>query len=169
LRLLPSLTASAIFGLLVALAILAGYHRWFHSAGWLAAGETQIRRKVLAFGLRTPAQFAAVGIFYSVFHSLLEEYYWRWFVFGRLRRLLPIGRAIFLASLAFAAHHGIVLGNYFGGFSPVTWLLTFGVALGGAAWCEIYRRSGSLLGPWLSHAMVDAAIFAVGFAMVHHG
>ena len=118
--------------------------------------------------LRTPAQFAAAGIFYALVHSLLEEYYWRWFVFGQLRRLLPLGQSTALASLAFAAHHWIVLGSYFGRFSPVTWLMTFAVAVGGAVWCGIYHRSHSLLGPWLSHALVDAAIFAVGFAIIRH-
>ena len=88
--------------------------------------------------------------------------------FNEEERLIPVW-SIVLASLAFAAHHAIVLGSYFGGSSPVTWLLTFAVALGGAVWCGIYQRSGSLLGPWLSHVLVDAAIFAVGFAMVRHG
>ena len=29
----------------------------------------------------------------------------------------------------------------------------------GAAWAWIYHRSGSLLGPWLSHLLIDAGIF----------
>jgi membrane protease YdiL (CAAX protease family) len=161
-----SIAVGAVFGLLVATAILAGYLGWLHSAVWFAAAEAQIRRKALAFGLRTPLQFAAVGIFYALVHSGLEEYYWRWFVFGQLRRLLPLGGATALASLAFAAHHWIVLGVYFGAFSPICCLMTFAVAVGGAIWCGLYHRSGSLLGPWLSHALVDAAIFAVGLAVI---
>jgi membrane protease YdiL (CAAX protease family) len=167
-RLPYSIGVGAVFGLLVAAAILAGYYGWLQSSGWFTAAETAIGQKALAFGLRTPAQFAAVGIFYALVHSLLEEYYWRWFVFGQLRRLLPLGQSTALASLAFAAHHWIVLGSYFGRFSPVTWLMTFAVAVGGAVWCGIYHRSHSLLGPWLSHALVDAAIFAVGFAIIRH-
>jgi membrane protease YdiL (CAAX protease family) len=161
-----SIAVGAVFGLLVAAAILAGYLGWLHSAGWFAAAEAQIRRKALAFGLRTPLQFAAVGIFYALVHSGLEEYYWRWFVFGQLRRLLPLGGATALASLAFAAHHWIVLGVYFGAFSPICWLMTIAVAAGGAVWCGLYHRSGSLLGPWLGHALIDAAIFAVGLAVI---
>ena len=115
-RLSTSIAIGAVFGLLVAMAILAGYFGWLHTTGWFAAAEAAIRRKVLAFGLRSPAQFAAAGIFYALVHSLLEEYYWRWFVFGQLRRFLSLYAATALASLAFAAHHWIVLGVYFGGF-----------------------------------------------------
>jgi hypothetical protein len=30
----------------------------------------------------------------------------------------------------------------------------------------LYRRSGSLYGPWLSHLLVDAAIFWIGYDLV---
>ena len=69
-------------------------------------------------------------------------------------------------SLAFALHHVIVLAFYFGWRSPATVAFSLGVALGGAVWAWIYHRSGSLLGPWLSHAVVDAAIFAVGYQLL---
>jgi hypothetical protein len=32
--------------------------------------------------------------------------------------------------------------------------------------CWLYRRSGSLLGPWLGHLLVDALIFTVGWDLV---
>jgi membrane protease YdiL (CAAX protease family) len=40
------------------------------------------------------------------------------------------------------------------------------VAAGGAVWAWVYHRSGSLLGPWLSHMLVDAGIFLVGYQML---
>jgi membrane protease YdiL (CAAX protease family) len=44
--------------------------------------------------------------------------------------------------------------------------LSLGVAVGGAVWARLYDRSGSLLGPWLSHLLVDAAIFFVGYELL---
>ena len=44
-----------------------------------------------------------------------------------------------------------------------------GVAVGGGVWCWIYQRSHSLLGPWLSHALIDAAIFVVGYRLIAAG
>jgi membrane protease YdiL (CAAX protease family) len=41
-----------------------------------------------------------------------------------------------------------------------------GIAIGGAAWAWVYDRSKSLYGPWLSHLIVDAAIFWIGFDLV---
>jgi membrane protease YdiL (CAAX protease family) len=64
------------------------------------------------------------------------------------------------------AHHTIVIGKYFGGFSIMTVLLSLAVATGGIIWAWLYERSGSLLGPWLSHALVDAGLMAVGYDLV---
>jgi uncharacterized protein len=47
--------------------------------------------------------------------------------------------------------------------SPWTWLFSLSVAVGGAFWAWLYQRTGSLYGPWLSHLLVDAAIFLVGY------
>jgi hypothetical protein len=162
------LVAGLGFGAAACVALLLGYHAWLGPAGYLAALGPKIAEKTARFGVTGPAGFLVMGAFYSVVHSLLEEYYWRWFVFGRLRQLLPLWPAILLASLAFMAHHVIVLGTYLGWLSPATWLFSLGVALGGAAWCWIYHTSGSLLGPWISHLLVDAAIFLVGYDLARH-
>ena len=79
------------------------------------------------FHSNTPAVFFAMAAFISVLHSLLEEYYWRWFVFGRLERYLPVTAAIAISSLAFMAHHVFVLAYYFPGRF---WIATVPFSLG---------------------------------------
>ena len=151
-------------------------------------------------------KYIALGAFYAVCHSFLEEYYWRWFVFRRLhllwsprspreregeapaepvagtvsagaspshRRFLlaaqdattPVASAVVVSSLAFMTHHVILLATYFGWGSPWTYFFSACVAVGGALWAWLYERTGSLYGPWLSHVVVDAAIFVVGYDM----
>lgn len=154
------------FGLAVATAMLAVYHNWLKSTDFFTAAEGQMREKIAGFQLTEPWKFVALGVFYSLFHSLLEEYYWRWFVFGQLSRMTPVWVAVTVSSLGFMAHHVIVLATYFGLASPVTWIFSLGIAAGGAFWAWLYHRSGSLLGPWLGHLLVDAAIFAVGYEIV---
>ena len=61
-------------------------------------------------------KYVALAVFYALVHSLLEEYYWRWFVFGQLRALVAPTLAIVLSSLAFAAHHVILLYVYLPGY-----------------------------------------------------
>lgn len=153
------------FGLLAAASIWSGYHFIMSGTTSFNSAEEKIREKVADVGLMLPWKYIAVGAFYTLFHSLLEEYYWRWFVFGRMRNWMTVPSAIPISSLAFMAHHVLLLGLFFGWTSPLVWLFSFGVMVGGAFWAWLYNRSGSLWGPWLSHALIDAAIFVVGYQL----
>ncbi|MBL9124574.1 MAG: CPBP family intramembrane metalloprotease [Planctomycetaceae bacterium] len=155
-----------VLGLVITAAMLFAYQSLLTHTPWLDAPIEQIRAKVAEMGLNTPLRFAALALFYSVIHSFLEEYYWRWYVFGELRRFTGDAAAIGLSSLGFMAHHVIVLGLYFGESWWLTVLLSLSVAVGGGLWAWLYRRSGSLVGPWLSHALVDAGIMAIGYLMI---
>jgi membrane protease YdiL (CAAX protease family) len=132
----------------------------------LAVAEPHIRAKVAGFGINSLWKYAALGAFYSLIHSLLEEYYWRWFVFGQLRRFGNVPIAAVVSGLGFMSHHVLVLGKFFGFANPATYLLSACIAAGGVVWAWLYHRSGSLLGPWLSHLLVDAAIFGIGYHVV---
>jgi len=158
--------AGVAFGALVLGLALVAYHQWFRAEPFLAAAAGTAREKVLGFGADTPSKYAALGAFYSLAHSFLEEYYWRWFVFGQLRRRLALGPAILVSSLGFAAHHVVLLSTFLGPAPWVTFLFSLAVAVGGAFWAWLYARHGSLWGPWLSHSLVDVAIFLVGYDLV---
>lgn len=161
------LVLAVSFGLLVAGAMLGLYFFWLKPAGFFAGPVTEeVKEKLKGFGITSLAAYAVLAVFYSLVHSLLEEYYWRWFVFGRLRNLTPLTAAVAISSVGFAAHHVLLLAKYFGWDSPATWLFSAGVAIGGAVWAVVYQRSKSLLGPWLSHLLVDAAIFAIGYDLM---
>jgi len=170
LRLARPSTAGVAGGLAFGVAVLVGmlllYFSWLKPAGFLTAAVEPIMMKATAIGMDTPARFILGGMLLSTVHSLLEEYYWRWFLFGGMRRFMPVAAAVILSSLAFAAHHVILLAVFFHGWSLATILFSICVAVGGAAWAWIYHRSGSLLGPWLSHLLIDAAIFVVGYDLV---
>jgi membrane protease YdiL (CAAX protease family) len=160
------LLIGAAFGAVVAAGMFALYWGWLKPNGEFDAPAAEVREKVKSFGVHSLFAFILLGLFYSTLHSLLEEYYWRWFVFGRLDRWLAPAAAIGISGLAFAAHHVLVLQQYFGLESPLTWLFAAAVAIGGAAWAGLYRYSGSLYSTWLSHAIVDAAIFVIGYDLV---
>jgi membrane protease YdiL (CAAX protease family) len=71
-----------------------------------------------------------------------------------------------VSSVGFTAHHVILLAVFFGWDSMATWLFSFGICAGGAVWALIYERSKSIYSPWLSHLIVDTAIFAIGYDLV---
>jgi membrane protease YdiL (CAAX protease family) len=127
-----------------------------------------IREKITGFEIDSAAKYAALAIFYVLFHSLLEEYYWRWFVFRQLRQLSPLWPAMIGSALAFTAHHVIVLNQYFQGVPWLIALFSAAVAIGGAVWAWLFERANSLLAPWLSHALIDAGIFWIGYDLIRH-
>jgi len=154
------------FGAAVFLAMLAVYAFVMKPAGLFVGPAAEVQEKGAQLGWDALPVYIAMSCMYSIVHSLFEEYYWRWFVFGRLRRQTGLGPAIAISSLGFMAHHVIVLGTYFGWLSLSAWLCSLGVAIGGAVWAWLYNRSGSLLGPWVSHALIDAAIFTIGYDLL---
>jgi membrane protease YdiL (CAAX protease family) len=155
------------FGLLVNAAMIGLYYGWLRDSGWLAGTPERIYAKLRDFHVASASDYVLLGAFLSLLHSGLEEYYWRWFVFGGMRRYLPFAAAAVLAGLAFMAHHVVILVVY---FPNHLWTLaipfSLGVAVGGIVWAWLYERSGSLIAPWLSHALVDAGILWIGYEMV---
>lgn len=156
------LVEGAAFGAAMFVAAMIVYHGWLKPGGTLESAGPAIARKVTRFGIEGLGAFVALGVFYSVVHAFLEEYYWRWFVFGRLEGLVGYGKAALVSSIGFTAHHVLVLSVYFGG-SWATVLFCLAVTVGGLVWAWMLHRHGSLWGPWLSHLAIDAAIFVVGY------
>ena len=155
-----------LFGLAVAVASWLVFRYVLTGSPMFVEASEQIRAKVASFGIDSVTKYVALGVFYSLAHSFLEEYYWRWFVFGQLRRLVRLWPAIVVSSLGFMAHHVLVLSLYFGWWTWPTLLFSATVAIGGAFWAWLYDRTGSLVGPWLSHLLADAGIFFIGFQLV---
>jgi len=164
-----SLTVGALFGLTVAAGMAVLYFFVLKPSNLLIEPITAVRAKIQSFGVSSPPVYLLLAIFYSAIHSLLEEYYWRWFVFGQLMRFCRLPIAIAVSSIGFAAHHVLVLGLYFGYSGPAaifTLLFTVAIVIGGAFLAWLYGASQSLSSPWLSHAIVDAAIFGIGYTIL---
>ncbi len=114
---LPTPTTSGLgiglaLGAAIGASMLAAYFLWLAPAGDLADIAPKVREKLSEFQIDTPGKLIAMGLFYSLLHSLLEEYYWRWFAFGRLRSLMSVRAAIAISSVGFMGHHAIVLWKY---------------------------------------------------------
>ena len=163
--LVPNLLfGGAVVGLMMGL-----YWLWLNPTGYLSAESPagrEIIDKVRGFGISSIWGYAALGAFYALVHSGLEEYYWRWFVFGQSREKMSLAAAITVSSLGFMLHHVILLGVYFDWALLPTALFSLAVAIGGVVWAWLYHRSGSLFGPWMGHLLIDAGIFLVGYDVV---
>ncbi len=159
----PGLGLGIGFGVLVAASMVVLF--------WLVIGPSEagvrltgmVKEKIDSMGLASVGTYAAMGVFYTVFHSFMEEYYWRWFVYDLSKRFYSRTIANVLSSVGFAAHHVIVLAFFFGWDSPWTYLISVSIAVGGVVWAWMYERDGTLWSAWVSHAIVDAGIFTLGY------
>ncbi|MGI6400678.1 MAG: CPBP family intramembrane glutamic endopeptidase [Thermoguttaceae bacterium] len=159
-----------IFGLAVALVIFfVGRHFIIHGGAFEPLVDklsAELTMRLEGFGITSVGPYLLLFFFYSLCHSGLEEYYWRWFAFSRLAEKGTWLQAALLTNLAFMLHHIVLLGVYFGYGSLLTWLCSFGVAVGGFVWQWLYRKYDSIYGAWVSHGFIDAGIFALGFYML---
>ncbi len=154
------------FGLAVGGAMLGIYYGFLRDHPLLQHTPEKLRAKVTGLGCNEPMAFLALAVFLSTLHSLGEEYYWRWFVFGELRPWMPHGLAIFVGGLAFMAHHVVILTVYFPGRFWLAALFSLGVAIGGWFWNWLYDRTGSVYPGWVGHALIDGAIMVIGFDLI---
>jgi membrane protease YdiL (CAAX protease family) len=158
-----------LFGVVVAAGIGGLYAVWLRGHPLIAEAPAKIHAILVRMHVETPGHFLMLAAALAIGHSLLEEYYWRWFVYFGLRRLLPFWPALLVGCAGFMAHHVILLAVYFPGPTAFVVLVvpfSLAVAVGGAFWSWLYERSGSFYAPWLSHLIVDAALMAVGYDLV---
>jgi membrane protease YdiL (CAAX protease family) len=72
--------------------------------------------------------------------------------------------AVILAGLIFTAHHVIVLKAYFEW--DITLLASAGIFMGGCAWSALYLRYRSIWPGYVSHVIVDVAVFVIGWDLI---
>lgn len=113
------------------------------------------------------SQFILFGLLISMLHSFLEEYYWRWFVFGHLHRFMKSKLlAHVVGAFGFAAHHIVVTTQFFDG--AMGWIFGIAVGVGGGIWSWLMIRHRSLIGAWISHIIVDLTLMSIGYWLIFH-
>ena len=60
----------------------------------------------------------------------------------------------------------VILTAFFGWTSPAAYVFSLCVAIGGIFWAWLYARSQNLYSIWVSHLMIDAGIFVIGYDLI---
>ncbi len=162
----PAIVQGLLFGIAVLVGALAIYYGFMKGSAVYFYLKSKVFAKVQGFGLNSLWAYGALAAFYSLAHSAMEEYYWRWFVYKRLTRTLPDSYAIAISAVGFMAHHVVVMVVFMGLTSPLAYLHSLAVAIGGAYWAWLYGRSGNFVAVWLSHATIDLAMFVIGYDLL---
>ena len=108
-----------------------------------------------------------LGMFYWIFiNSLLEEYVFRWFITIKSSEFFGSDtiRIIFSAAM-FTLHHAIAL-YLFGFIWSQILIACFGLLSAAAIWSWLYIRFRSIWICWLSHAICDVVVFAIGYTIL---
>ena len=155
-----------VSGLVIGILAIAVFQWVLLPMGVMNSAKESEQEKLRILGADSPIVLLAIALFYALIHSGFEEFYWRGFVFRGLREHLGDTASICISSLGFMSHHVLVLGKLFGYGTAMTFLLALCVPVGGMIWAVFYQRCGSLIPGWISHAVVDAAIFVVAYRLV---
>lgn len=153
------------FGTLVVVGMFSIYFLWIANSEIAPRLIAMVKEKVADMGINSTWKYVAMGIFYALCHSFLEEYYWRWFVFDMLQHVVSTPVAMVVSSLGFMAHHVILLGFFFN-WQWLTYPLSFSIAIGGMFWAWQFHQTGKLRASWISHMIVDAGIFSLGYFLI---
>jgi len=154
------LATGAAVGLGLSAAIAVGY--------WAVIGymidPAAVRQAAVSMELASPARFLTAAIGWTLVNSVVEEYVYRWFILRELRALMSDAAAVVGSAAIFTVHHVVSMNAY---LDPLPTLLgSVGVFLGGAIWSGLYLRYGSIWPGWISHALVDVAVFVAGWHLL---
>ncbi|MAE60635.1 MAG: CPBP family intramembrane metalloprotease [Planctomycetaceae bacterium] len=151
------LAVGASLGIAISIMIIGAY--LLIGQNWI--DQAVVSKKAEDLGLNRVVLYVAGCVYWITINSLLEEYVYRWFIFRQCEVLLRHGGAAMLVSAAcFTLHHVFALNAWFDW--KITLAGSIGVFIGGAVWSWCYQRYRSIWSPYISHAIVDIAVFAIG-------
>ncbi|MBQ7012790.1 MAG: CPBP family intramembrane metalloprotease [Oscillospiraceae bacterium] len=152
--LLPLLLGGGVFG--VILAAYAIFRNVFDFSG-IAASLSQnagVSRE----------NFMFVALYISFANSLLEEFFFRGFLFVNLKESLSRRWAYLISAFAFAMYHVAMMIGWFS-FLPF-FLCMIGLAAGGMIFAYMNEKQGSVYASWLVHMCANFAINTIGFLLM---
>jgi membrane protease YdiL (CAAX protease family) len=151
---------AAFLGIIMGSIILAVYF----TLGRYLIEPDAVKDMAVSVGLDDRHTYLAGAAYWILINSVLEEYVWRWFVVEKCKSLLPANAAILVSALCFTIHHIIAMGVYFNGL--LVSVASVGIFIAGVTWSACYNRYRSIWPGYLSHAIVDVAVFAIGYILI---
>lgn len=109
--------------------------------------------------------FIYVAVYISFVNSLLEEFFFRGFVFLSLKRFTSRKFAYLLSSVSFSLYHVAIILNWFNIFIFI--LILIGLAIAGLLFDWLNEKNGNIYNSWLVHMFANFAINSIGIFMFY--
>ena len=110
----------------------------------------------------TKENFLYVSLYISFVNSLLEEFFFRGFLFENLREKPKLAHGF--SAMMFSAYHAAMMIGWFSVW--LTLLVLAGLFIGGIIFNRLNQRGGCLYVSWLTHMFANFAINAIGFILL---
>ena len=104
------------------------------------------------------------GLYMSFVNSLLEEFFFRGFIFLNLKKIGYRRIGYLASSLLFAIYH---IANFQNWFSPLLYILAIaGLFIGGTIFNLLDDRDNTFFNSWFVHICADLAIVLIGYMIL---
>lgn len=107
--------------------------------------------------------FLFVALYISFVNSLLEEFFFRVFIYHYIRQWISQGQAMFFSASAFALYHMAIMDSW---FSPLLFtLLIISLLVAGYLFLWINDKTESFYTSWIVHMFANFSINTIGFIL----
>ena len=131
----------------------------------IRAGARNVSEKLQNLGVElTVPSYVLFAAYLSFVNAAMEEYYWRWFIYGNLRKRMKKWIANVVVAVGFVLHHLIVTLQFFRWEMAI--FLCACIGIGSILWGWLYDRQGSVVGAYVCHILIDIAIMLIGYQIV---
>ncbi len=113
----------------------------------------------------TKDNFLFVSLYISFANSLLEEFFFRGFLFTNLKRSSGAAVAYGISALAFGLYHVAMMIGWFGFWLNA--LVMLGLLAGGVIFNWLNEKLGCIYASWLTHMFANFAINTIGFILLN--
>ncbi len=107
--------------------------------------------------------FLWIALYISIINSLLEEFFFRGFIFLNLKRISGRKFSYIVSAFIFSTYHVAIMGNW---FSPIIFILAMlGLFIGALIFNYLNEKEGNIYNSWIVHMMANLSINTIGLMM----
>jgi|GEM_PF-4299664 len=122
-----------------------------------------IYRTLSVLGLTENFLLYSAGII--VLNSLVEEFFWRYSIYGGLKSFFSMPVAAVVSSIGFAGSHMLYFIGLFDSLMIITFLTAASFVFG-CFWVWLYEKTRSIPHVWINHMLVNLPLFYVEYLII---